>query len=761
MEIIHKQNIRSKILLVMPLFGLLIFGYVLSTIVANVLFVKRLGADLLPYVYIVNAVLTPIVAVMLAGVINRFSSAKLISVLTGFGAIVFGVNLFLIYKDLSWSYVMLLAVVQLLYMVLSGIAMWDMALKICSPLEAKRTFNYYGLGASLGGIIAGIFSSYFSEKIGTESLIFAVILSLIIALANSIIIQIKYSKELMPDPDQQKQSAFESLKEGFRYYHTSKLAKYIFLIILLFQAVHWIGEFEFQNILGSHYGEDAFAQISGYVSIVENALLIFVFLFLQKSILDKIGVIRTLTFSPIVILIPFFILFFFPYVLIANSVKIIIKLINYSTFSSSIRMIYTAIPNAIRSSVTTFIGGYSESGGMFMAGVVLLALSEWLNDKWIIGIGIGLLFAMIAIIFFLKKEYVNDLKRNLHGDKPRDIHNAIENFAEPIYKKIGVQELMKMVQHEKLDNDTVRKIVFALGKINNVNVIPSLLEIFHKYDVTVKYTVIEAIHSFDNLNKRLNALPFTRLNLIEAYQEIFLREEDNELKIMILHRLKDFNPDDVIIFLRNAMKDKKSEIKYQAIKAMKYFNDRGIVQYVKPFLDDSNPMIKASSIISLWQFKELRPQLMKKFVEIMSSATKENILATLLIIAKLRITWESDWAKNHLNNQDLGIQTMAALTLMEIDDISGIKIIIDNLVKDTPFSILVARNLKQMSAKTKDRLLTQIHGMSDDRINICVKNLENSYLNFTEEIEYLTGNKAGISRFTGKILTTVNYIKHK
>ncbi|MEK7146607.1 MAG: hypothetical protein AAB802_05535, partial [Patescibacteria group bacterium] len=348
------------------------------------------------------------------------------------------------------------------------------------------------------------------------------------------------------------------------------------------------------------------------------------------------------------------------------------------------------------------------------------------------------LLDVAVIIYYLRAEYLKQITLNLNSESREDMHTAIENFGERVYREVGVQELMKLIGWKKMDAETVRKVIFTLSRIDNIQVIPALLEIFNQYDNTVKYSVVESIHSFTHLKKRLEELPFTRQNILDSYKKVFVDEEDDELIIFILDGLKDFNPDDVILFLKNGMASKNTLLKYQSIKAMKYFHDRGIVRYVKPFLNDSHPLLQAGSIIALWQFQEMRPQLLQTFVTMMGKRKKEAILAALLIMSKLKIKWEVPFAKKHLLSKNKEIRVMAALTLLELDNAEGMHEIVDVLTKKTPYSLVAARNIKSLSPQIANTLFQEIGKRDAESVNICIEILKSSYLNFTEEIDTLT-----------------------
>ena len=736
----------AKIFLVTPIFCFIIFGYVLSQIAGNVLFVKRIGADYLPYIYVVNAILGFMAVVIVTGNIATKSIAKMMQLISFLAIIIFLFSGILIQKQIIYGYPIFLIFSQVIYMILSSVMVWDLGLKVCTPFEAKSLFGYFSLGASTGGIMAGISSTLLSNIVKTESLIFIVVISLVFVIVNSIIIQRYYSVKLKNPSKSKETSYLDSLKKGFEYLKMSNMAKILSVIFILFCCIRWIGDYEFQRILGQTFNENYFAKISGIVTIVENTSLIIILLFLQKWIISKLGVLNTTLISPTIILFPFVILFVYPFYISAVAVKLIIRVVNYSIFNNSSRLIFTAIPNIVRSSAMAFIRGNAESSGMLAAGVGLIFLTKLVSNKGIIAIGVLLLIMVIYLIIVLKKEYVKQISNNLESTDRNDVHSAIENFAEPSYRRVGVQELMKMVKKPNLDIETIRKVVFALGQINNVKVIPALLDIFNKYDITIKYAVVEAIHNYTHLNEQLSNLPFTRLNLIEAYEKIFLEEEDPDLKVFILEHIKDFDPSNIITFLKEAINNKNSEIQYQAIKAMKYFRDRGIIKYIKPFLNDERLMIRASCIIALWQFDEMRMDCMEHFVKLISDRkNKDAIMAAFFIISKLNIIWENRYVEGYLQDRDEQIKTMAALTLLEIGNIKGMQIIINNLVKETPYSIVIARNIKNLSKKVREKLLEIIRGSGEESVNICIISLNNTYLNFNDEINYLTNEKSSLS----------------
>ncbi len=732
----------KKVLLVAPLFILFNYGCSLSGIIGRVLFVERIGSEFLPYAYVVSAILGGIFAISVSNFLKKLSLAKLLQIFSWLGALLFFGNYILMAYDSFWSYVLFFTVSTSFYLILAGTVIWRIAGNISSLFETKSIFIYYSLAYSLGGVLAGISTSYLETIWGMEKLIIPVSISLVLAAINLLLIQNKYHEQLQPvAEDGEKLSYFASLKKDFLDFKKTRLAKMLFIGITIFNIVWWMSDYEFQKIAGDALTEDEYSQVSGILTIVNHLLLILT-IFVETWVMKKAGVLQSLLLSPLLVLISFALLFFFPTPAFAFILNVTTPLIGLSIFTSSTQSAFTALPNSIRNKVATFVSGNSDAFAMLFAGLFLVFLTEFFDNIWIIAIACALLFLDAILIWMTKKIYLQQVLINLGSTNQIDMRGAIENLAEQTYRDVGVQELMKLMSWRKLDSETSRKIIFALGEIGNVNVIPSLLERFKTDDTNIKYSIVETIHSFPKLKEKLKDLPFTRLSIVENYEKIFLEEEDQDLKVFILERLGDFDPDNVITFLRNTLNDKSQELQRKAITAMRFFNDRGIISYIKPHLESEDPLTHSAVITALWQFPELKPLLMKYVVQIMAGSSKEHIIAALTVIGTLKFSWEKTYVQKQLENSDKTIKQMAALTLMQLNDASPIPMFISELTKKSADGIFFARALKKIPLNLKKSILREIQRMEEADIKACMENLDASYLNFNDEIEFMTGESS-------------------
>ena len=735
----------KKVALLTPLFVLYCFGATLSGIVSKVLFVERVGSEYLPHTYVAGALLGSLLTIWISERMKKISLAKLMGGLSLGGALLFLGNYFWMAHEEVWSYTFFLVVSSFFYLILGGTVLWHIASSVNTLFESKSSFVYYSSAYSTGGVLAGLASTALEERVGPENLVLVIAASLLLAALNLVLIQRHYTKQFEPAEEENKMlSKWESIKGEFRDFKKTELAKLLLLSLTLFNIVWWISDFEFQKIVGDTLTEAQYSRFLGILSIV-NSVSLSLALFVQDKILKKAGVLNTLLLCPSLVFVAFAAFFIFTSPALAFVVSVITPLVGYSIFTSSSISAFTALPHAIRNRVATFIGGNSDSLAMLLAGAGLIVLNEMVSNTWIIGLACVLLFINVLLVLRTRKVYLQQVLLNLGSTNKVDMHGAIENLAEETYREVGVQEMMKLISWRNLDAETVRKMVFALGKIGNVKVIPSLLDLFKNHDATIKYSVVETIHSFEDLDKKLDELPFTRLNLIETYEKIFLEDEDTDLKILILEQLGDFDANDVITFMRNTINDKNPEISTKALAAMRYFHDRGIIAYVRPYLNSKEPTTQAAAVISLWQFAELKPVLMKSCIELMSGTTRAHILASLNVIGTLEFAWEKGYAEKQLESEDEEIRKNAALTLLQLGDETPIPLVVTAFSERNSESLFYARSLKKISPRLQKAILREVQYAGESAVQNCIEILKASYLNFTEEIESLSSSKTALN----------------
>ena len=158
-------------LFLMSSYLLLIIGcYVTTKSVRDALFLKQIGTEQLPYVYILIALVVGVIATGYSRLASRVSLQTLIRTTS----LLIISNLFLFWLMLhrvgDWMFYVLYIWVSV-FGVITASQFWLLANYIFNPREAKRLFALIGAGGVLGGIFGGYFTSLGAPRFGTENLL--------------------------------------------------------------------------------------------------------------------------------------------------------------------------------------------------------------------------------------------------------------------------------------------------------------------------------------------------------------------------------------------------------------------------------------------------------------------------------------------------------------------------------------------------------------------------------------------------------------
>ncbi|MEK7145906.1 MAG: MFS transporter, partial [Patescibacteria group bacterium] len=377
----HLESMKphwGKIVALSPLFFLIFFGYVLSNVTASVLFVERVGVQYLPFIYVIGALLIVLAGLAITSFTEKKSIARVLLTLVGFGLAVFMELYWVITFENTWAYSFFLLFSQTLYLLLSGTLIWNLAVKLCSPFEAKKNFIYYSIGASLGGITAGLLPTFLGIHFSTENYVLILISTLFLAALNLVYLERKYKALLLPEVNLEKTFKTDFITRGFRSFKKIRIVKLLFATLTLFYSISWIADFELQKILSENFEEGRFTELYGLTAFAQSILLIGVLLFLESSLVKKFGVLNVLLSTPLILVPAFIALLFFPTPAVVITAALVTNVVTYSLFVNSSNFVFTALPHNLRNNVSTFIRANADAAAMLAAGAGLLVLSQFL-----------------------------------------------------------------------------------------------------------------------------------------------------------------------------------------------------------------------------------------------------------------------------------------------------------------------------------------------------------------------------------------------
>src|SRR6476646_7684510 len=177
---IHSGDLGRGALLCACLF-LVISSYVIGKVAGAALFLSRFQAKQLAYADISSSVL---VALIIAGYVLIARRVLFCDLLVG--SMLFFAATWALFWGLAHYYSHLIWIFPALYVwvkifgVLGATQIWTLANYVLTTREAKRVFGMVGGGAIAGGIFAGYLAKTLAKRFGTESLLLAMTLFVVI-----------------------------------------------------------------------------------------------------------------------------------------------------------------------------------------------------------------------------------------------------------------------------------------------------------------------------------------------------------------------------------------------------------------------------------------------------------------------------------------------------------------------------------------------------------------------------------------------------
>ena len=139
---------------------------------AETAFLKRYGVEYLPIVYMLNSIITFFIMGILAGIMTRLPSMRLLSYLLIFCGGSVAAFRFLIPFGFDLLYP-LLFIMKAQYEILLGLLFWNLANDLFNTRQSKRLFPLIMAGGVLGGIIGSFGTPILAKAISLDNLMLA------------------------------------------------------------------------------------------------------------------------------------------------------------------------------------------------------------------------------------------------------------------------------------------------------------------------------------------------------------------------------------------------------------------------------------------------------------------------------------------------------------------------------------------------------------------------------------------------------------
>lgn len=440
------------------LFFLVIGSYYLIKPVRNSLFVERVGADNLPFVYIGTAlVIGLLISWYSRHVVDRVPPRRLVA-----GTYVFlAANLVVFWRLLRFESLATSASFYIwakIYSVLVVSQLWLTANALLDSRQAKRLFGFVGAGGILGGIVGAALAGATARLVGTENLLLAA--AAVIAVCAALAARLhpgspaadserqQHRQGSPPEPDRGGESAAAVVRSSP---HLRAIAAILTLTIVVSTVVDWQMNKAVELFVP---GEDAKTAFYGSFFAILNGASFLVQVLLTSYVLRRFGIGIALLLLPVGLLTGSLGILVHPSLWTAALAKGVDGTLRYSVDQSSRELLYLPVPQAVKTRAKPFIDVAVQRAGTGLAGVIILLATQVVEIPFQYAslVSVAAIAAWVVVTFVVRREYVGAVKRLIDA---RDVE-----IDELVLERLDADSRRELLQ--ALEAADPRRVLYAL-----------------------------------------------------------------------------------------------------------------------------------------------------------------------------------------------------------------------------------------------------------------------------------------------------------
>ena len=449
---------RSRTALMFLYYLLVLFAYYILKPVARGLFLEKLDADKLPWLYILMALLGGAGASW----VSRATTRSRLTDVIGMTQLFLILNILLIWGLLFWPY---LARVMLYvfnvwvgsFAVVTVGQFWLLANSLFDSRQARRLFPLIGIAAVLGGFFGGTFASVTVAAIGAQHLL--LVCGLLVGATWFVVRGLRRYEPAAKFPleTEAKYRLADTLKP---IWESSHLRTISFLVGLMF-VVDTLVDYQFSVMAKETYsGAQLTSFLARFQGIYLNLLSFVLQLFLSGPVLRHLGVGGALAFAPVSVAAGCAGFLAFPSMLTAGFTRAIEAATRYTFTRPGMELLYSPVPRELKNRTKTFLEtavdrvSRATAGGLLLLCTSVLAFS--LREITMLTIVLAAAWAGLAVLVL--RTYMQTLRRSI---EKREVH--FENLTVNVSDAATLGALL-----QSLDSPNQRQVAYALGLLEQI-----------------------------------------------------------------------------------------------------------------------------------------------------------------------------------------------------------------------------------------------------------------------------------------------------
>ncbi len=498
----------------------------------NALFLSKLGANHLPYAYLLVALIAVITSYFYNRAVKKYSLKRITTSTLLFFNASFMLLSFLMYSGISNDFILYAYYLSVsLFAVLVTSQFWILANMVFNAREAKRLFGFIGAGAIAGGIFGGYITSIIAPLFGNRVVILIAALLILgcIPILNGVWkMRIRKLSTYIINQRKTKETEFTpAYKLIIRSKHLTYLAAIVGVGVVMAKLV----DFQFSDFANRAIPDsDELASFFGFWFSSFNVIALLIQLFLTNRLLAWLGVTSNLLILPLGIAMGCLLFLTFPELWVLIIIKGMDGSFKQSINKAGIELSILPIPSHVKNQAKSYIDVVVDSIATGFAGLLLIFVIKRLelSTSYITVIILLVLFVWMVLVYKLREAYFESFRTN--------IHRSLENNELPQHKfqKSNISENIKIL------------------KSGNESQILALLERLHD----VKYNVFEShiVNLLDHPSHKVKIEAIERLydyrkgTAIEKVKRLTEEEDDALVYKAIEYLIVHTNIDDAKLF---------------------------------------------------------------------------------------------------------------------------------------------------------------------------------------------------------------------
>ncbi|MBQ0768648.1 MAG: MFS transporter, partial [Bizionia sp.] len=384
----------------------------------NALFLSRLGAEHLPYGYLLVAGVAVVTSYFYNKALRKYSilNVTIISLIS-FSISFILLSIFIQFSLLNNALLYVYYLGVSLFAVIATSQFWILANMVYNAREAKRLFGFIGAGAIAGGIFGGYLTSIIVSNFGNKVVVLlAGVLILFCIPILKKIWRLRIRKMNIYVRKQRKVDKTAVEDSSIILISKSKHLTYLALITGIGVIVAKLVDFQFSDFAYKAISDpDELATFFGFWFSTFNVIALVIQLFLTNRVLSKLGVSSTLLILPLGIALGCLLFLTFPELWVLIIIKGIDGSFKQSLNKAAVELSVLPIPLLIKNQAKSFIDVVVDSIATGISGIMLLLLIRRLdlNSSYITVIVLLFVFVWIILIYRLREAYYESFRENI------------------------------------------------------------------------------------------------------------------------------------------------------------------------------------------------------------------------------------------------------------------------------------------------------------------------------------------------------------